>query len=233
MQSRNNHKGDGIATEPPVIKAQSSAVQNGVANATSAYISKIIEIIKENKTRFIMTPLIILIMVPLTITATTKFSDAKNRLLYYNNMKETSLVMLRAGFRAKELSQLTSAVWSNSLLKKSNPETDEYTKSLGYFNSDFNQSLQALYHDPAVVTQLRSIRNARTIVDSDLKALQNPQEEFLECYLIIREMQDAYYVLADSAISPDGDLETYNATLSSASDKLESAYSQLEMKISK
>ena len=53
-------------------------------------------------------------------------------------------------------------IWKNTIWETSDPETDEYTKTKGKFNDDFNDSLTAYFESPGYILDAETLKGHRT-----------------------------------------------------------------------
>lgn len=94
--------------------------------------------------------------------------------------------------------------------------TNKYTRPDGYFVSDFNEALQNLYADPSFIGQVSSIEDNQDSVNSMMKKLKNPPDEYKDAYEAVTELYDAYLTLTNLATDPSGSLQTFSSNFSDA-----------------
>lgn len=220
-----------IVSVEPIAEEPSNTIEITPIATEPTQSPTILEKLTKNKALLVIIPVVIIAIIALLVTASSKQAAAKARTQYITDLNQVSQSMLLSGAEAESIGNLTKSVWYNTIFRKSDPETDKYTKATGYFASDFNQSLQTLFSDPIIKTKITTITDARDVVAFSMKKLQNPKEEFAACYSTIYEMQDAYMALTDCAISPSGNLQAYSSTLNASIDKFLTAYKRLQTQI--
>lgn len=141
--------------------------------------------------------------------SSSKKSAARTQ--YIDNITEVRTAMLLGAAQAEEICNLTNAVWYNTIYKNHSSETDAYTQSVyGYFNSDFNTSLEALYSAEDTKGMIAKIESNQKLVLPLMTQLQNPTDEFRSCYETLENMYDTYQGLTTLAISPTGSYNSFS-----------------------
>lgn len=115
---------------------------------------------------------------------------------------------------------LIRSVWGNSIKQTSDPKTDKFTKQdngTGAFYSDFNDALNALFADDDFNNDLTFIYGNQKEVDTYMKKLKNPPDEFSEEYDALKKYHESYMALTNMVLNPLGSYNSYseelNATL--------------------
>lgn len=132
---------------------------------------------------------------------------------YMENIAYIYETIPSGAIEAAELSDLTRSVWSNSIWKDHDAETDKYTMTNGKFNSDFNTSLAAMFEDAEVQTKMDAIETSKSEVDAVMKKLQNPPKHLSEYYETVNSMYEAYLSLISLATSPTGNISYYSENI--------------------
>lgn len=148
---------------------------------------------------------------------------------YATNLNTITYVMLDACSKAEECGNLIKSVWSNAIFKESDDETDEYTKPDGYFVSDFNDALGNLFADFSFKEKLKSVSEKQDTINSLMKQLKNPPEEYKEAYGKMQEFYDAYLTLTNLVTDPSGNLQTYSTSFSKADTEALNCYKALNV----
>ncbi len=122
---------------------------------------------------------------------------------YKENLISASNRMSTCEFYAEYLIGDIYTAWHNAVFSK----YDKYNKG----NYDFNAAIQAYYKDPS---NAESIKNYKTIniaeLDSLIKKLQNPPEEYKEAYNAFINAYGTFSRVYELAIMATGTLKTYS-----------------------
>lgn len=158
-----------------------------------------------------------------------KESAEAYRAEYIEKLKEIHSSMLYGAADAEDICNKTKSVWYNTIYKKSDSETDKYTKSkFGNYNEDFNKSLAALYDDSSIKSKLDDIRLNQDHVAELITALKNPPDDLKDAYETSNVMYDAYCAFTKLALSPTGSLTTYSQNFSQYDDDFMMQYDKLK-----
>ena len=125
---------------------------------------------------------------------------------YGTNLNLAAYSMLSGASDAETCGNLIKKVWYNAIYKESDSKTDKYTKPDGYFVSDFNDALQNLFSDSSFSGQIADINSNKDTVNSLMKKLKNPPEEYKDAYEALSKLYDAYISLTNLATDPTGSL---------------------------
>ncbi|MDY2957085.1 MAG: hypothetical protein SOR59_05715 [Lachnospiraceae bacterium] len=150
---------------------------------------------------------------------------------YYETLKSATTLMYFGASDAEKCGKLIRDVWYNSIYKESDERTDKYTKYRGYFLPSFNTALRNLYNDSGFISKVESIKTNQNAVNSLMKKLKNPPEEYEDAHEAIIKLHDAYVSLTNCAISPSGSLIKYSSTLNDADNDTYNAYKVMDMYI--
>ena len=137
--------------------------------------------------------------------------------------------MLSGASDAETCGNLIKQVWYNAIYEKSDSETDKYTKQKGYYVSDFNDALQNLFSDSSFSSQIADINDNKDTVNSLMKKLKNPPEEYKDAYESLSKLYDAYISLTNLATDPTGSLQTYSQDFNDADNETLNCYNALKM----
>ena len=144
----------------------------------------------------------------------------KNALAEYeDNLSIVVGLMYDSAVDAEEAGNLFHDVWYNCIYEKSDPETDPFTRTdggVGAFYDDFNEALWALEEDPEYAETISSIESTMGVVQTYIKDLQNPPEEFRTAYESVKELYDAYYVFTNLVVDPEGSLSSFTEEFNAA-----------------
>ncbi len=160
-----------------------------------------------------------------------KHNEAVARAEYISNLSLARTTMLSGGADAEGLCNLTKSVWYNTIYKKSDSTTNQYTQTNGRFNDDFNKSLKALYLDADTLKIIDEIEQNQVSVAAIMKELQNPPEDLYTCYTTIDAMYEIYQSFTKLAVSPSGNLQTFSENFNAYDNDFMMYYQKLETQI--
>ena len=139
---------------------------------------------------------------------------AEARASYASKYEAVAYSMLEGAGTAEECGNLIKSVWYNTIFEEEDEETDKFTQTKGKFNEDFNTSIAALFADDDFSKKVAAVESNKAAVDSMMKDLRNPPDEWKEAYDELKEYYDAYADLIKMAVSPNGSLQTYSEDFS-------------------
>ena len=148
---------------------------------------------------------------------------------YANNLESASYPMLSGAGEAETCGNLIKQVWYNAIYKEEDDSTDKYTKEDGYFVSDFNDALGNLFLDTSFERKISSIKENQKKVNSLMKELKNPPEEYKDAYEAISELYDAYISLTNLATDPSGSLQTFSTNFNEADTETLNCYNAMKL----
>lgn len=148
---------------------------------------------------------------------------------YGSNLSLAAYSMLSGASDAETCGNLIKQVWYNVIYKESDSKTDKYTKPDGYYVSDFNDALQNLFSDSSFSSQLADINDNKDTVNSLMKKLKNPPEDYKDAYDSLSKLYDAYISLTNLATDPNGSLQTYSQNFNDADSETLNCYNALKM----
>lgn len=148
---------------------------------------------------------------------------------YGTNLNLAAYTMLSGASDAETCGNLIKNVWYNAIYKESDSKTDKYTKPNGYFVSDFDDALQNLFSDSSFSGQIADINSNKDTVNSLMKKLKNPPEEYKDAYEALSKLYDAYISLTNLATDPTGSLQTFSQNFNDADNETLNSYNALRM----
>lgn len=150
---------------------------------------------------------------------------------YSTNVNLLMSEMLSSGSDAESLMNLTSQVWSNTIYKKFDNETDKYTRKNGYWESDFNKSLGYLLNDSSTKTKIENIKSSEVKVSEMMKKLQKPPKEYEKVYDELLELNSSYQATIDLAKSPQGNITSFNNNKNEKISKFMEVYKKIQTQL--
>lgn len=141
---------------------------------------------------------------------------------YSDNLELATVTVLKGAGDAEDCGNLIKNVWYNAIYKEKDDETDKYTRPDGYFVSDFNDALGNLFVDSSFSSKIDSIDKNQDTVNSLMKKLKNPPEEYKDAYDALSDFYDAYLALTGS-MSYDGKMEVVNTAIEECIPEMASA----------
>ena len=137
--------------------------------------------------------------------------------------------MLSGASDAESCGNLIKQVWYNAIYEERDSETDPYTRPNGYFVSDFNEALQNLFSDESFTDQIESIEDNQSTVQSLMKEMRNPPDEYEDAYEALSELYDAYINLTNLVTSPSGSLQTFSNDFNDADSETANCYNAMSL----
>ena len=188
---------------------------------------------KQNKSSSKMIKVIIflIIIVVVIVSAVVLIKKKKSEIassLYESNLGIITFDMLDGSVQAEECNNKISKVWSNSIWKEDDPETDKFTKINGVFNDDFNDSLSALFKDPDFIEIRDKVKENQRNVNKLMKEMKNPPKEWQEAYEDLKDYYNDYLTLTNLCTSPSGSYNTYTANFSQADTDVVNGYDKVQ-----
>lgn len=150
---------------------------------------------------------------------------------YIDNIQVAKIDMLSGASDAEYVCGLVHDVWYNTIFEESDSRTDKYTKNGRAFRDDFNESIKLLYLDGDVSSKVNDIEANQETVADEIKALQNPTEEFKTCYDTLMDLYDVYTNITNLAISPSGSIATYTSNFNDYDSGFLTIYNRLDTQI--
>lgn len=144
---------------------------------------------------------------------------------YSANLTLASISMLSGATTAEEAGALIHDVWYDTIFNEYNESTSKYTKG----NSDFNDSLTALFADQGFKNKIASIEENQDTVKGIMQELTNPPSEYEEAYEAVNEYYDAYLELTNLVINPTGNLQSYTDAFNEADSNVVKCYQAMDI----
>ena len=148
---------------------------------------------------------------------------------YVTNLNTITYMMLDACSTAEDCGNLIKSVWSNAIFKESDEKTDEYTQPNGCFVSDFNDALGNLFADSSFSEKVESVSDKQEAVNTLMKKMKNPPQEYKDAYEKMQEFYDAYMTLTNLVTDPSGNLQTYADSFSKADTDASNCYKAMKV----
>lgn len=156
--------------------------------------------------------------------------EAAKRIEEYSaNLELVTYSMLSGAGDAETCGNLIKKVWYNAIYEERDDSTDKYTRPKGYFVSDFNDALQNLYSDSSFSLQISGIEDNQDTVNSLMKKLKNPPDEYEDAYEAVTELYDAYLTLTNLATDPSGSLQTFSSNFNDADSEALKCFNAVKM----
>lgn len=150
---------------------------------------------------------------------------------YVDNLEILKRQMLKDSIEAEKMCNLVVKVWSNAIYKKSDPETDKYTKDGNKFADDFNIALNNLYADPDISGKISTLKSNQEKNRLYMKDMFNPPKDLEQCYNTLSEYFIAYKALVDLAINPTGSLKNFSEEFDKKDNAAADVYDKLNIQI--
>ncbi len=148
---------------------------------------------------------------------------------YLANLNFAVISMLSGAGDAETCGNLIKSVWYNAIYEEEDDSTDEYTRPNGYFVSDFNDALSNLFSDESFSADISDIKSNRDTVQSWMKNLKYPPEEYKDAYEAVNDMYDAYIALTNLVINPSGNLQTFSNNFIDADNEVLNTYNSVKV----
>lgn len=171
----------------------------------------------------------IVIIVAIAIIGIFQLKKQNTAKSYGENLEVITYTMLSGASDAESCGNLIKQVWYNAIYEERDSETDPYTRPDGYFVSDFNEALQNLFSDESFTEQINSIEDNQATVQSLMKEMRNPPDEYEEAYDALSEMYDAYINLTNLVTNPSGSLQTFSTNFNDADSETVNCYNAMSL----
>lgn len=164
-----------------------------------------------------------------TIFGVNQYQKKKAVEEYADNLESATYSMLSGASDAESCGNLIKQVWYNSIYEERDDETDKYTRPNDYFVSDFNDALGNLFSDTSFQSKISSIEDNQKMVNSLMKELKNPPEEYKDAYESISQLYDAYLSITNLATDPTGSLQTFSDNFNDADSETINCYNAMKL----
>ena len=156
--------------------------------------------------------------------------EAAKRIEEYSvNLELATYTMLSGASEAETCGNLIKKVWYNAIYEERDDSTDKYTRPKGYFVSDFNEALQNLYLDTSFSSRVSGINDNQETVNSLMKQLKNPPEDYEDAFETVSELYDAYTSLTNMVIDPSGSLQTFSENFNNADSEMVNCLNSMKL----
>ena len=135
---------------------------------------------------------------------------------YSDNFDLCVSTMYLGAVQAEKTGGLIHDVWYNTIYEERDTNTDKFTRSNGYFNDDFNDSLSNLFGDSSFQSDISNIKTNQDLVASLMKDLKNPPDEYKDAYDALKDLYEVYTDLTQCAVDPSGNLSSYTSSFNTA-----------------
>ncbi len=149
--------------------------------------------------------------------------------VYAHNLETVTYKMLVGAAQAETAGGLIRNVWTNTIYKKRDAETDKYTLKKGKFVSDFNTALDNLFADEEFQKSISAIQSNQNEVTELMKQLKNPPKEYAEAYTVLKTYYDNYLTLTKMVISPTGSLNSFTEDFNRADEEAVKSFEKMRL----
>ena len=184
---------------------------------------------QNNNTAVRAAAVVLAIIVVAFVILAALISSSQRKAEYSEKILKTVNLMTDGVNKAEASAILIQNVWSNTIWERSDATTDKYTKNGKKFNSDFQDSLNALMSDADFIQKEQEICDNRDSVIALLGELKNPPGAYKDEYEAVTEFYNAYIEMVKLAVNPSGSLQTYTDELDAVQSALSDAYNNLKM----
>lgn len=155
--------------------------------------------------------------------------NAKNKENYIVSINELINDITTNASNGEDFLILLDKVWYNSIFKKSDEITDEYTKKDGVWNKDFNDSLQKVQ----VVKMMDTLEMKKKLEENSatIKSLSEYPEEYKEIHELLLDTHVSYESYIDFVRNPSGNLESFRTSRREKGDQLSKDIGRLKAMI--
>lgn len=190
-----------------------NTVLNGIEYSNSTEVT-----VKEKRSK---KPLIILaVIVALAIVVGSLFFIYYQKQAYKTNMRSVLVEISNGAIKAEQIGNLVISVWYNSIWQVSDDTTDQFTKTNGKFNDNFNNSLDKLYENADFNNSLNDLRDNQKSVLNYMQKLNNPPKDYEEAYNQLKTIYQDYLTLTQLVLSPSGSYNTFTDAIKNTDVKL-------------
>ncbi len=187
-----------------------------------------VKISKKSK-KIVIGVIAIIFIAAIAIVGVSQLNKQNAAKSYGENLELITYTMLSGASDAESCGNLIKQVWYNAIYEERDSETDPYTRPNGYFVSDFNEALQNLFSDESFTDQIESIEDNQSTVQSLMKEMRNPPDEYEDAYEALSELYDAYINLTNLVTSPSGSLQTFSNDFNDADSETANCYNAMSL----
>lgn len=194
-----------------------------------------VKIAKKSKKAIAIVAVVLLIIALLAVAVAQgekkkEAEEAAKRIEEYSaNLELVTYSMLSGASDAETCGNLIKKVWYNAIYEEQDDSTDQYTRPRGYFVLDFNDALQNLFSDSSFSLQISGIEDNRDTVNSLMKELKNPPDEYEDAYEAVTDLYDGYLTLTNLVTDPSGSLQTFSSDFNDADSEALKCFNAVKM----
>lgn len=148
---------------------------------------------------------------------------------YSATLSSAASTMLTGAASAEKACGMIHDVWYNTIYKKSDDSTDEYTKSGYSYNDDFNESLAKYMSSSEYLALKTIIESSQESAQYSMKDLKDPPDEYSDAYDAIKELYDAFNEITNMAINPNGSLQSFTSTFNAVDSNFSNKYDAMKL----
>lgn len=140
--------------------------------------------------------------------------------------------MLIIASKAEDNANMIQKIWKNTIWETSDPETDEYTKTKGKFNDDFNDSLTAYFESPGYILDAETLKGHRTDFLKRIRELSDYPDDCRYLYDELKSLQEnVSEYCQQTVISPSGTFNSYSAKKTEIADLVLKHYANFQTEL--
>ena len=191
-----------------------------------AYSLKKISLNKNKIKKYILFIIIALIILIVGIIGFIKYTENK----YVKKAESIVLNIINSSADCERIANLTTKVWYNTIYKKSDIETNKYTKlysGSNIFNSDFNTSLNRLFIDKN--EDIKDIKQDAESIANEMKQLTKFPKNEQQMYLYLQELYNSYQELVEITVNPTGSYSQYSQEKNTKINNCLNSYKKLKI----
>jgi hypothetical protein len=158
----------------------------------------------------------------ITTTTTTTTEDPETvRAVYILKAAALADEMIVIASKAEEAGNMILNVWYNTIWETSDPETDEYTKTDGKFNEDFNDSLLAYFNSSDYILNIGTLKERKTDFLKKVRELSDHPDDCRYLYEELKNLQENVSEYCQQiVIAPSGSYRSYSAKKTEITDQI-------------
>ena len=173
--------------------------------------------------------ILIAVAVIIATASLISYKNKKDSEDYVGKLTATTNAMLLGAGTAENCGNLIIDVWSNTIYKERDSETDKYTRRNGYWVTDFNEALYYLLSDDDFKVNVEIIEANQERVEELMKGLANPPKEYKDAYDTMLDMYKSYKSFTNNATTPSGNLRTFSSNFNNNDSELVNYFSTMEL----
>lgn len=169
-----------------------------------------------------------------TTTTTTMTTEDPETVRAVYIIKATVLAdeMITIASKAEETGNMIQKVWYNTIWETSDPETDEYTKTDGNFNEDFNDSLLAYFSSSDYILNVGTLKERKTDFLKRVRELSDHPDDCSYLYEELKALQENVSEYCQQiVIVPSGNYRSYSAKKTEITDQILKHYDNFKTEL--